>query len=56
MTIILKKRVSRDEIDEQLKQVNKSRQPRHNFGKYVGAVNIPGDPLEIQKKLRDEWE
>ncbi|WP_373514031.1 hypothetical protein [Persicitalea sp.] len=56
MTIILKKGISGDEINEKLKQINESRSPKHDFDKYVGTVKISGDPLEIQKRMRNEWE
>jgi hypothetical protein len=26
------------------------------IAKYVGTVKLPGDPLEVQRQLRAEWE
>ncbi|WP_157585152.1 hypothetical protein [Runella zeae] len=55
MTIILKKGISREEIDAQLKAVQ-SAKPKHDFKKYVGALKLKENPLKIQKRMRDEWD
>jgi hypothetical protein len=55
MTIILKKGTSREEIDAQIK-VAQSAKPKHNFKKYVGVLKLKEDPMEIQKRMRDEWD
>lgn len=55
MTIILKKGTSREEIDAQVKAAQ-STKPKRDFKKYVGALKLKEAPLEIQKRMRDEWE
>ena len=55
MTIILKKGASLDEINEKILKTKPARK-KHAFEKYVGVLAITDDPLEIQKKLRNEWE
>lgn len=55
MTIILKRGTLREEIDAQIKAAQSVR-PKHNFKKYVGVLKLKEDPLEIQKRMRDEWD
>lgn len=55
MTIILKKGVSVDDINEKIKQT-KPRRKKHEFEKYVGILVITEDPLQAQNRLRNEWE
>lgn len=57
MVLILKKGASKQEmkeIDQKLEQLpsRKSMQARD----FCGVINLKENPLEIQKKLRDEWE
>ncbi len=54
MTIILKKGVSYEEVDKQIKATN-SEPKLHNFDKYVGVLKLKEDPLTIQKSMRNEW-
>jgi hypothetical protein len=54
MTIILKKGVSSEEVDKQIKAANPEPQ-LHNFDKYVGVLKLKEDPLSIQKSMRNEW-
>ena len=54
MIITIKKGATKEEVDKQLaklKQNNKTVGLRKYFGKFP----IDGDALEIQRKLRDEW-
>lgn len=55
MTIILKKGVSYEEVDKQIKATS-PKTKSHNFDKYVGALKTKKNPLTIQKSMRDEWE
>ncbi len=53
MTIILKKGQHLEEI---LPQNPSKGSKRLNAKKYVGVLKLKEDPLEIQKRMRDEWE
>ncbi|WP_200837062.1 hypothetical protein [Dyadobacter sp. 3J3] len=55
MTIILKKGVSFDKVDEQIKAA-KSDQKKPDLKKYAGTIKLKEDPLAIQKSMRDEWD
>jgi hypothetical protein len=55
MTIIIKNKTSKVELQKLLKKISKSNKKkslRNVFGKF----KIEGDALEIQKKLRNEWD
>ncbi len=54
MTLILK----RGQRLEDVLPKSKIAKPRKklNSGKYIGILNLREDPLEIQRKMRDEWE
>lgn len=54
MVFILKKGQRLDEILPQA-TLPKGKK-RLNAKKYVGMLNLKEDPLEIQKRMRDEWE
>lgn len=59
MTVVIKKGDSKEHMDELLKKVAaKQSTPAKKFeaSKFSGTVKFEGDPLEIQKKMRDEWE
>ena len=54
MTIILKKG---QRLEDVLPKTNKeSGAKRLDARKYVGVLKIKEDPLEAQKRMRDEWE
>ena len=54
MVITIKKGATKQEVEKLLLKLNK---PKKNIGlrKFFGKFPIRGDALEIQKKLRDEW-
>jgi len=59
MTVVIKKGDSKEHMDQLLKKV--AEQPinptkKFEATKYSGTVKFKEDPLEIQKKMRDEWE
>ena len=37
------------------KQEKESRSPKGSLAEFYGALQIDGDPLAIQKEMRDEW-
>ncbi|MCA0366044.1 MAG: hypothetical protein LCH67_18550 [Bacteroidetes bacterium] len=54
MTIILKKGKRLSEILPPNSDNNGSK--KLDAKKFVGKIKFVGDPLEIQKKMRDEWD
>ncbi len=55
MTIILKKGIPFDKVDEQIKTA-KSTQKKPDMKKYAGTIKLKEDPMVIQKRMRDEWD
>ncbi len=55
MTIILKKGVSFDKVDEQIK-IAKSSYQKLDMKKYAETIKLKEDPMVIQKRMRDEWD
>ncbi len=56
MVVVLKKGAGKKEIEAIEKKMLKGEQRGFDADKYNGVLKIKGDALEIQKKLRDEWE
>ena len=55
MVTTIKKGTSREKILKALKKrTAKIKSP--DLKKYCGSISLPDDPLELQKKWRDEWE
>jgi len=55
MVTIIKKGTSREKIKIALKKRSiKTKGP--DLLKYYGSISLKEDPLEMQKKWRDEWE
>ncbi len=57
MVLTIKKGAGKKEIDA----IRKKLERRHkktgvNTKKYCGVIHLKEDPLEIQKRLRNEWE
>jgi len=60
MVLILKKGATEQEM-EQIKQQFAgsgfgSSEKKLDTHKHVGKLKLPNDPIQMQKKLRDEWE
>lgn len=57
MVFVLKKGAAKKEI-QAIEEKLYDEQEKHGFNaeKYNGALALAEDPLNIQKKLRDEWE
>jgi hypothetical protein len=55
MTIVLKKGVSNEQVDDQIK-ASKLGNKKPDLTKYVGTLKLKEDPLKIQKSMRDEWD
>jgi len=54
MVVVLKKGSNKKEIEKALAKVKNKK--KFDAYKYCGTVKLKEDPLEIQKKMRDEWE
>jgi hypothetical protein len=55
MVTIIKKGTSREKILTAMKKRPlKIKSP--DVKKYCGSISLSEDPLEVQKKMRDEWE
>ena len=57
MVSVLKKGATKKDIEAINKKLNRVLpRKRLDTRKYSGLIHLKGDPLEIQKKLRNEWE
>lgn len=54
MVTVIKKGSDKKEIEKALSNLKSKK--RFDAYKYCGAVKLQEDPLEIQKRMRDEWE
>lgn len=54
MVTVIKKGSNRKEIEKALSKLRSKK--KFNAYKYCGTVKLDQDPLEIQKKMRNEWE
>ena len=54
MIITIKKGATKEEVEKQLAKLKKN-QKKQGLRKYFGKLPVEGDAVEIQKKLRDEW-
>ena len=54
MVTVIKKGSNKKEIEEALSKLRSTK--KFDAYKYCGTVKLNEDPLEIQKKMRDEWE
>lgn len=54
MAIVITKGSSKKEIQKKLSKISKS--SKRELRKLCGSLKLEFDPLELQKKWRDEWE
>ncbi len=54
MAIVIKETTTRAKLDTLLKKINVKK--GIDAKKYCGVIKLKEDSLDIQKKLRDEWE
>jgi hypothetical protein len=55
-TIEVNKSLSRSQVDNEIERIT-AKQRKFNLRKYLGKVRFRHmEPLQYQKKLRDEWE
>ena len=56
MVLVLKKGATKKEIAAIRKKLKKLPTKGVDTKKYCGVIKLKEDPLEIQKKRRDEWQ
>ncbi len=54
MVITIKEGESKTSIDRKLKKLYAGKKGFQAY-KYLGKIKIDEEPMEIQKRLRDEW-
>ena len=56
MVLVIKRGASRRKLKDLARKVKPVKRPGFNAKKYNGKLKLKGDPLEIQKAMRDEWD
>lgn len=57
MIITIKKGATKEEIEKQLAKLkSKQEKKKKSLWNVFGQCSIEGDAMEIQKKMRDEWD
>ena len=57
MVIVLKKGTGKSGIGRILEKIKRSKPAKGiDAYKYCGIIKFPDDPLEFQKRMRNEWE
>ena len=57
MVTVLKKGTSKTRIEKILDKIRHNKPAKGiDAYKYCGIIKFPEDPLEFQKRMRDEWE
>lgn len=56
MVLVLKKGASRKDIEALRKKLERRLSKGVDTKKYCGVIRLKEDPLEMQQKMRDEWE
>jgi hypothetical protein len=57
MVLVLKKGATQQEIEQINKKLGQMPlRKKLEAKKYCGVIKLKEDPLQIQKKLRDEWQ
>lgn len=55
MTIIINSKTTKKEFSEILKKITLKKNPK-SLRKVFGTFIMEGNPVEIQKKMRNEWD
>jgi hypothetical protein len=57
MTYIINRKTTRGELEKSFLKIKRKKTKQSvNLDKYCGILKLKETPLEIQKKLRDEWQ
>ena len=54
MTVVIKKSMDKETARKIIATLSKSK--RFDAKKHCGVIKLKASPLDIQKKMRDEWE
>ncbi len=55
MVVVVKKRTPRAKLKTLLKEGPRKRMKGFDAKRFNGALTLAGDPITVQRKLRDEW-
>lgn len=56
MTVVIKKRTTKKEIETLLQRFKKKRIKKKSLRSVFGIYKVEEDAVELQKKLRNEWD
>lgn len=56
MVLVLKKGASRREIEALRRKLERRSAKGVDTKKYCGVIRLKEDPLQMQQKMRDEWQ
>lgn len=57
MTLTLKRGADKKTIRKLVKKLfSEKKKNKIDIQKYCGAISLKEDPMQIQKRMRDEWE
>jgi len=56
MVTVIKKGESKSNIQKALRKIEESTKSGFNAKKFSGTLKLEEEPMDIQKRLRDEWE
>lgn len=58
MVVVLKKGMAKEDIDALLKKMDDAKPKKEGItaAKYSGILKLTEDPVDIQRRLRDEWD
>lgn len=58
MTVVIKQGMSKRQIEAALKKLKPRRRKKRalpDIRQFAGTITLKEDPMEIQRKMRDEW-
>jgi hypothetical protein len=55
MVTVIKSGASKESIESSIKKLSNSNKKGFDANKFCGVVKLNEEPLDIQKRLRDEW-
>ncbi|MCU7693809.1 hypothetical protein ACFSPU_05640 [Haoranjiania flava] len=57
MVLVIDKTTKREDIDKLLKaRISKQKKNGFDAAKFCGLIKLKEQPMDIQKKMRDEWQ
>ena len=55
MVTVIKSGASKKSIETSIKKLSSSKKKGFDANKFCGVIKLNEEPLDIQKRLRDEW-